>query len=174
MTQKNKNLDILTSAFAQNSPEFHSIRSYFSSLVLILAALFFIQDIYIDLIIEKKSFSHVFIESGIFLSILFALYFEIKRVLSLLSTVSDNHEQILKLKKRLHKEILDEFDRWGLTNTQKDIALMLIKGLSMKEIAEARNVKDKSVQAQATIIYSKANVLNRHELSSYFIESLLL
>jgi DNA-binding NarL/FixJ family response regulator len=50
----------------------------------------------------------------------------------------------------------------------------LIKGLSMREIVFARDVKEKSVRQQATAIYSKAGVSSRYELAAYFIEDLLI
>jgi DNA-binding CsgD family transcriptional regulator len=62
----------------------------------------------------------------------------------------------------------------AITPTEKEIALLLGKGLSMQEIVDIRHVKRKSVRQQSTGIYTRAGVANRHELSAYFIEDLLL
>ena len=62
----------------------------------------------------------------------------------------------------------------AITPTEKKIALLLIKGLSMQEIVDIRHVKEKSVRQQSTWIYARAAVANRHELSACFIEDLLL
>jgi DNA-binding NarL/FixJ family response regulator len=50
---------------------------------------------------------------------------------------------------------------------------MLIKRLSIKDIGDARGVKEKLVRHSTTSIYSKANAANRYELTFYFIEYLL-
>jgi len=43
----------------------------------------------------------------------------------------------------------------------------------MKEIAEARNVKEKTVRGQATSIYAKSGYAGRNELAAHFIEDLM-
>ena len=67
----------------------------------------------------------------------------------------------------------EQFTRWTLSDSEREVALLLIKGLSMKEIAEARQVKEKTVRSQATSIYAKAGQSGCHELAAYFIEDLL-
>lgn len=51
--------------------------------------------------------------------------------------------------------------------------MLLIKGLSMKEIASLRNVKEKTVRLQASTVYAKSGYAGRHELSAHFIENLM-
>jgi DNA-binding NarL/FixJ family response regulator len=67
-----------------------------------------------------------------------------------------------------------QFDRWSLSAAEKEVGLLLLKGLSLKEIAEVRNVSEKTVRAQSLAIYSKANLAGRAELSAFFLEDLLL
>jgi DNA-binding NarL/FixJ family response regulator len=66
-----------------------------------------------------------------------------------------------------------QFDEWGLSPSEKDVALFLIKGLSMKEIAHIRETQDKTVRQQATQIYKKADVSGRQELSAFFLEDIV-
>ena len=66
-----------------------------------------------------------------------------------------------------------QFDHWGLSPSEHEIALLLIKGLSMKEIAEARQVKEKTIRQQATGVYAKSGYTGRHELAAHFIEDLM-
>ncbi len=89
------------------------------------------------------------------------------------SIISVSQNENARLKENMAEVIRKEFDRWKLTKTEKEIALLLIKGFSMQEIGEIRDVKEKSVRQQATGIYTKARVSNRYELTSYFIEDLL-
>ena len=64
--------------------------------------------------------------------------------------------------------------RWSLTSSEKDVALLLLKGLSLKEIAQLRNTAEKTVRAQSVMIYSKSGLAGRSELSAFFLEDLLV
>lgn len=66
-----------------------------------------------------------------------------------------------------------QFDEWGLSESEKDVALLLIKGLSMKEIADIRGTHDKTVRQQATQIYKKAELQGRQELAAFFLEDIV-
>jgi len=67
-----------------------------------------------------------------------------------------------------------QFDEWGLSNAEQDVALLLLKGLSMKEIATMRDVSERTARQQATQIYEKAGLSGRANLSAFFLEDLLL
>jgi DNA-binding NarL/FixJ family response regulator len=43
----------------------------------------------------------------------------------------------------------------------------------VREIADARSVKEKTVRQQATHIYAKSGYAGRHELVAHFIEDLM-
>lgn len=64
--------------------------------------------------------------------------------------------------------------RWSLSPSEKEVALLLLKGLSLKEIADIRKTAEKTVRAQSVAIYSKAGFAGRSELSAFFLEDLLL
>lgn len=70
--------------------------------------------------------------------------------------------------------INQQFTEWGLSIAEKEIALLILKGLSLKEIAAMRETSERTVRQQATQIYTKAKVSNRAELSAFFLEDLLL
>jgi DNA-binding CsgD family transcriptional regulator len=67
-----------------------------------------------------------------------------------------------------------QFEEWELTPAEQDVALLLLKGLSMKEIAEARQVAERTTRQQATVIYGKTGLSGRASLSAFFLEDLLL
>lgn len=67
----------------------------------------------------------------------------------------------------------DQFKKWNLTQTEREVAMLLLKGLSFKEIASVRNTMEKTVRQQASAIYKKSNVSGRHAFSAWFIEDLL-
>jgi DNA-binding CsgD family transcriptional regulator len=71
-------------------------------------------------------------------------------------------------------ELLDErFVDWGLTVSERDVALFAIKGMSTPEIAALRNTAEGTVKAQTNAIYRKAGVSGRPQLLSLFIEDLM-
>lgn len=74
----------------------------------------------------------------------------------------------------LSQEIDRQFDLWHLTHAEKEIALLLIKGLPTRTISEFRHVSEKTVRQQSTSIYKKAMVAGRSELAAYFLEDLML
>lgn len=65
-------------------------------------------------------------------------------------------------------------DRWGLTEAERAVALLLLKGLSMKEVAEARGTTERTARQQANAVYRKAGLAGRAELAAFFLEDLLL
>ncbi len=67
-----------------------------------------------------------------------------------------------------------EFDSWKLTSSEREVALLLLKGMSMKEIAEARGTSERTVRQQAATVYAKSGVEGRAELASYFLDALSL
>ncbi len=73
----------------------------------------------------------------------------------------------------LSKAIDEQFRKWKFSPSEKEVALLLLKGLSSREIAEVRDVADKTIRAQSTAIYEKSNLAGRAELSAFFLEDLL-
>lgn len=74
----------------------------------------------------------------------------------------------------LSRAIDQQLSKWTLTEAEKEVAFLLLKGLSLKEIAEARGTTDKTARVQSTAIYAKAGLSGRSELSAFFLEDLLL
>jgi DNA-binding NarL/FixJ family response regulator len=66
----------------------------------------------------------------------------------------------------------EQFREWHLTESERDVAILLIKGASMKEIADDRASKETTVRQQAAAIYKKASVEGRQELTAFFLEDL--
>jgi DNA-binding CsgD family transcriptional regulator len=69
--------------------------------------------------------------------------------------------------------IEEQFSRWNLTEAERDVALLLLKGFSLKEIAAVRATTERTIRAQARSLYSKAGLTGRAALSAFFLEDLL-
>lgn len=66
-----------------------------------------------------------------------------------------------------------QFGRWNLTEAECEVALLLLKGLSLKEVAAVRATSERTIRAQAQSLYSKAGLNGRAALSAFFLEDLL-
>lgn len=66
-----------------------------------------------------------------------------------------------------------QFSRWNLTEAEREVALLLLKGLSLKEVAAVRATTERTIRAQAQAVYAKAGVNGRAALSAFFLEDLL-
>jgi DNA-binding CsgD family transcriptional regulator len=67
-----------------------------------------------------------------------------------------------------------QFERWQLSSAEGEVALLLLKGLPTKEIAEVRETSERTVRQQALAVYRKAGLAGRAELAAFFLEDLLL
>lgn len=72
----------------------------------------------------------------------------------------------------LAAEMDRQMDRWGLTAAEKDVAFLLIKGLSTKEISAVRHRSEQTIRTQASSIYAKAGVSGRVQLTAWFLDDL--
>lgn len=62
---------------------------------------------------------------------------------------------------------------WGLTAAESEIALLMLKGMSHKEIAALRGTSDSTGRQQARSIYQKSRLPNKAAFCAYFLEDLL-
>ena len=72
----------------------------------------------------------------------------------------------------LGQAIEDQFRQWRLTGAEIDVAGLMLKGMSLKEIAIARYTSEATIRQQAQAIYRKSGLSGRAELAAYFLESL--
>ena len=80
---------------------------------------------------------------------------------------------VLEARKNLGNVVTRQFSEWMLTGSEAEIGWLLLKGLSLKEIAIVRNTQEKTVRQQASSIYKKAGISGRHAFSAWFIEDIL-
>jgi len=66
-----------------------------------------------------------------------------------------------------------KFERWSLTPAEKDISVLLLKGLGTSEISEIRSTKLGTVKLQVHKVLQKAGAANRAEFMSLFMDDFL-
>lgn len=73
----------------------------------------------------------------------------------------------------LGRAIDSQFQDWRLTAAEREVALLLLKGLSLREVASLRETSERTVRQQSLAVYRKAGLAGRAELSAFFLEDLL-
>jgi len=149
------------------------LNKYYPSIILAAAALFFAYDIIADLWDHSENLFHVVIELLVLIAVSTVLVIELRRVNYLKAVVIKERDKAARLSGELLAVMREQFMNWGLSPSECEVALLLIKGLSMKEISSARGVKEKTIRQQATSVYAKSGYAGRHELAAHFIEDLM-
>ena len=83
----------------------------------------------------------------------------------------ERHGQLMR---GLAQAIDEQLDAWSLTPAEKEVAFLLLKGLSFKEIAPVRGASERTVRQQALAVYAKSGLAGRAELAAFFLEDLLV
>lgn len=139
-------------------------------------AVFFFGDAFFDIVGYPSEFALRQMDQ-------FEFVVSVGLVFSLGFTASELY-RLMQAKKRLEmsvraasgafQQVLDDaFEAWELTPSEREVALLTIKGMTIAEIAGLRDTKEGTIKAQSTAIYRKARVTNRAQLISYFIEELM-
>lgn len=82
-------------------------------------------------------------------------------------------EQVADLLRGLGDVIDQQMGEWGLTEAEREVAVLLLKGLSHKEVARARGTSERTARKQALAVYKKGGLDGRAGLSAFFLEDLL-
>lgn len=157
------------------------------ALVLLMIALLSSIDIYNDYH-QGVALWHILIETLVALLALTGVYYVLRGRFRLQQTLVTERQFSRELEiqaqkwKRVSKtymaglsaEIDNQLDQWGLTEAEKNVTFLLLKGFSIKEIAALRKTSVKTVRTQNNAIYSKSGLSGRAELSAFFLEDLLM
>ncbi len=160
------------------------------SFILLLFSGILLAMVGMDLLTDYKSGgsgSHLIFE-GILLGLTTALFvWSIYRLIlakTEIKSLQINIDNLLQEKERWKSEthqlleglsvkIEEQFGKWKLTPAETEVGFLLLKGFSLKEIADFRDTKLKTVQQQSQSIYQKTGLGNRSELAAFFLEDLL-
>ncbi len=158
------------------------------TVAIIVVILFGIQDYYEDMS-QGATLADLTIDTLMNLFVLVILYYIWQKRPHFLQKHNQHLELVLKKSNKdahrwqekashflegLGQKINEQLTDWRLSHAEKEVALLLIKGLSLREIASVRGTSEKTVRQQASQIYAKANLENRAELAAFFLEDLLL
>lgn len=68
--------------------------------------------------------------------------------------------------------VAETFASWELTEAEADVAALLVKGVSVRDIARQRHTSETTIRQQAQSVYRKSGLANRSELAAFFLEDL--
>lgn len=163
------------------------IKEIIAMLILVIVVAGNLGDVFYDYS-EGASFTHILMElfiaivsAGLIAGLTYGVWRQNRsnnRLKAELATLADVSKEVLPpalatARHELGLVLKEQFEIWKLTQTERQVAMLLLKGLSFKEIASVRNTMEKTVRQQASSIYKKADVSGRHAFSAWFIEDLL-
>ena len=158
----------------------------FLRIIFVVVLFLSVLDIYQD-VETKSSISHIVGDVLMFSAVILGLWILIGRAQRLnkniaqlqnayfiakqdVQTLSESKEQMLKG----FGEVIDaQLDAWKLSQAEKEIALLMLKGLSHVEIAEIRHTSERTVRQQSLSVYAKSGVKGRTDLAAFFLEDIL-
>lgn len=148
----------------------------FSFAVIAICEAFFLLDVAADIFqidISTSWIDHSMIELITVFSLAPALVVIGLQIIRLVRAHRHAQDSIKVASGQLLAVIHDKFEKWQLSPSECEIALMLIKGFTAVEIADMRNTRPGTVKSQSSTIYQKAGLRGRNELVAYFVEDLL-
>jgi len=98
---------------------------------------------------------------------------ELRQELDQAGATRPQDDQLCDARHQLGQHIARQFREWQLTEGEREIGQLLLKGLSLREIGLLRGTSEKTVRQQASSIYQKAGLPGRHAFSAWFIEDIL-
>uniref|UniRef100_A0A2A3JRF6 Helix-turn-helix transcriptional regulator n=1 Tax=Alloyangia mangrovi TaxID=1779329 RepID=A0A2A3JRF6_9RHOB len=114
-----------------------------------------------------------FLEGSMVLCLAAAIWVELRFLLRLLRHNAHLEQQISLATGAFHEIVEAQFSAWGLTGSERDVAMFTLKGMTIPEIAELRGSAEGTVKSHLNAIYRKAGLSGRGALLSHFIEELM-
>lgn len=139
-----------------------------------MCALFFIGDVVEDFR-EDGQFDnpHLILEAVAAATLVAGVIFLMAELRGLLNRMSEMQLGLDIARGHLAEVIDAFFDEWKLTAAERDVAVMMLKGVDNDTIARVRKTASGTVRAQATRIYSKSATDGRAQFISLFMEELM-
>lgn len=166
----------------------HSMENVYVFLLFLYITILIGADVYMDFS-SGVSFIHILTEVSIFACSIAGLSVVMAKILWNLKVKLNEYERNLEhvvqealqwqaranhLISGLSEAIDQQFDRWHLTVSEREVALLMLKGLSLKDVAKTRHVSERTVRQQTLAVYRKTGLAGRAELSAFFLEDLFL
>ena len=141
-----------------------------------VCCIYFVLDVVLDLFVPGHNSTLAesdIVEAIITVALFFGLAFtasELRHVLRRQDQMADQ----LKVASGAFADLLElRFTEWNLTEAERAVAVLAIKGYSVADMANLRDTAQGTVKAQCAALYRKADVSGRLQLLSLFLDDLM-
>lgn len=145
-------------------------------LVQAACAVFFAGDVIADAVDSGRpllSDPHLVVEGIAVVALVAAIVIEIRFLMQMLRRAQLQAQSLAVASGALWEALEALFGRWQLTPAEREVAIFVVKGLSIAEIAALRHAAEGTVKSQLNAVYRKSGVTGRAQLASLLIEDLL-
>lgn len=154
---------------------------FFGMVILLVCMAFFGFDVVADIVKHGLSRTHYTGEELVHLAFesvaVAGLGYAVITLRAYLRLLQFNEERNLKtiymLRGNFDEVLHEKFEDWSLTEAERDVTLLIIRGLSIANIAETRNTAQGTIKAQSSSIFRKIGVGSKTELMSVIIDEFL-
>ncbi|OUD08167.1 hypothetical protein BVC71_14450 [Marivivens niveibacter] len=148
---------------------------------MVVSALFFSWDVIVDFrahLVEQRAYSgsdlgHLIFELVAVIVLVFGMVLLSFYISDLRGRNAQQAEVLHSLRHDFDKHVQLQFRNWALTPSELDIALLLMRGVATKDIAELRNSSVGTVKVHSHNVFRKAGVSSRVELMAYFLDEFM-
>lgn len=113
------------------------------------------------------------LEIGASLSLVFGVGASIYLMRTSVKRIAHMQDQLKAAAGELQVYVERQFDNWGLTPTERNVALLVVKGFSNGEIASLRGTSESTVKTHLSAVFRKSGLKSRQQLVSWVVEDLL-
>lgn len=146
-----------------------------------LSFCFFLLDVVLDVqehVAEGLSYSggeliHLIFEGGAVIVLFFGIMTMMQYTALLRDQNARAQRKLIALKEDFDEYVMRRFAKWALTPAEKDVALLLLRGLSTADIAELRRSSVGTVKVHAHHVFGKAAVGSRVEFMALFMDEFI-
>jgi DNA-binding CsgD family transcriptional regulator len=138
-----------------------------------LCAVVFLVDVVADFYEVSGVDWHLLPEALAVVALFVGIGFEIMYLMQILKRKASLERSIKMASSSLQSVVESHFDSWNLTPAERDVAALMVKGLSISEIAGVRGSAEGTVKAHLNAIYRKSNARNRAEVLSHIMDTLI-
>ncbi|WP_108179747.1 helix-turn-helix transcriptional regulator [Phreatobacter oligotrophus] len=155
--------------------------NYIGAMCMVTCVAFFTIDIALDIIrISQGEFiftsydtTHFTLEIIAVLCLVYAFLNVVRRLQQARRQIDASRSKLESIRQDFREIFEGKCKAWSLTAAERDVAILLLKGLPLAEIAEARKTAIGTVKAQSSTIFRKASVRSRPELMSVILDDFL-
>jgi DNA-binding CsgD family transcriptional regulator len=77
------------------------------------------------------------------------------------------------LVKEFQSYVHHEFNQWQLSQSEKEISLLILEGLSSKDMSQKRFTSERTIRNQCAAIYQKSKLAGKNDFCAYFLKEFL-